>query len=137
MALSDKKILEEKKKGNIIITPFVSDNLNTSSYDVTLGEYFYREQASKHFHNIYNIYQKSHTEYVWGVFQKAEKASKVFEKFKFRFRCRHPSKYRGIYAPPRLKKNSPTNHFLCSKPSHSEQANKRPINLCRHLLELL
>ena len=81
MALSDKKILEEKKKGHIVITPFVKENLNTSSYDVTLGEYYYREQPSKHFHNIYNIYQESHTNHVWGTPQKAEKASKVFQKY--------------------------------------------------------
>lgn len=85
MALSDKKILEEKKKGDIVITPFVRDNLNTSSYDVTLGEYYYREQPNKHFYNIYNIYQKSHTEYVWGKPLRAEKASKVFQKFNFRW----------------------------------------------------
>lgn len=81
MALSDKKILEEKKKGFIVITPYSSDNLNTSSYDVTLGEYYYREQPSKHFHNIYNIYQESHTKHVWGKPLRAEKASKVFQKF--------------------------------------------------------
>lgn len=83
MALSDKKILEEKKKGYIMISPFIQDNLNTSSYDVTLGEYYYREQPSKHFHNIYNIYQESHTNHVWGKPLKAEKASKVFEKYSF------------------------------------------------------
>ena len=85
MALSDKTILKEKKQGNIVIQPFTKENLNTSSYDVTLGEYYYREQPSKYGHNIYNIYQKSHTEHVWGEPLKAEKASKVFEKFKFRW----------------------------------------------------
>jgi dCTP deaminase len=40
MALSDKKILAEMKTGNIIIEPFVDKNLGTSSYDLTLGEWF-------------------------------------------------------------------------------------------------
>ncbi len=81
MALSDKKILKEKKKGDIIISPFRKENLNTSSYDVTLGEWYYREQNTKDHHNIYNIYQKSHTEHVWGKAQRAEKASKIFAKY--------------------------------------------------------
>lgn len=85
MALSDAHILEEKKQGNIIIYPFLADNLNTSSYDVTLGEWYYREQNSKHHHNIYNIYQESHTKQVWGEAQKAEKASKIFQKYNFRW----------------------------------------------------
>ena len=46
MALSDKKILEEMKKGDIIITPFHEDNLSTSSYDVALGEYYFAERKN-------------------------------------------------------------------------------------------
>lgn len=81
MALSDKRILEEKKKGHIVITPYTRESLNTSSYDVRLGTWYYREQPSKRNHNIYNIYQQSHTKHVWGEPHKAEKASKVFEKY--------------------------------------------------------
>ena len=44
MALSDKRIIEEMKKGDIVIHPFSRDQLATSSYDVTLGEWFFREQ---------------------------------------------------------------------------------------------
>ncbi len=83
MALSDKKILAAKKKGTIVITPFERENLNTSSYDVTLGEWYYREQPNVDSHNIYNLYNKKHTQYVWGEPQRAEKASKVFRKFNF------------------------------------------------------
>ncbi len=91
MALSDKKILAEKKKGDIVITPFKKENLNTSSYDVTLGEWYYREQPTKHNHNIYNIYQQSHTEHVWGKAQRAEKASKVFQKYNLSFKGISPN----------------------------------------------
>ena len=86
MALSDKKIIEEMKAENIIISPFKKENLGTSSYDVSLGEYFFREQKPKHYHNIYNIYDKIHTDHVWGTkAQKAPMAKEVFQKFKFRF----------------------------------------------------
>jgi len=39
MILSDKIILEEIEKGNIIIEPFQKDCLGTNSYDVHLGKY--------------------------------------------------------------------------------------------------
>ena len=82
MALSDKKILEEIEKGDIIIEPYNKENLATSSYDVTLGEYYFREQKPNYFLNHYNIYNKKHTDYVWGTKAfKAEKASKVFKGF--------------------------------------------------------
>ncbi|MDB5194754.1 MAG: dCTP deaminase [Parcubacteria group bacterium] len=84
MALSDRKILEEMKKGDIVIEPFMRENLATSSYDVTLGEYYFREQRPKHLYNIYNIYDKHHTDHVWGTIPtKAERAKDVFQDTKF------------------------------------------------------
>jgi len=85
MALSNKKILEEIKKGDIIIHPFKRENLATSSYDLTLGEYFYREQAPKYNHSIFNIWSESHVKHVWGG-DKAEKAilaKEAFQKYNF------------------------------------------------------
>ncbi|MEK7650855.1 MAG: hypothetical protein AAB364_03270 [Patescibacteria group bacterium] len=85
MALSDKRILEEMGKGDIVISPFKRANLATSSYDLTLGEWFYREQHhSKYHHKIYNIYSKADTDYVWGEKPyRAEKAKDVFQRFNF------------------------------------------------------
>lgn len=40
MILSDKKILEEIEKGNIIITPFDISNMGSNSYDVHLSKHF-------------------------------------------------------------------------------------------------
>ncbi|TAL48756.1 hypothetical protein EPN83_03075 [Patescibacteria group bacterium] len=86
MALSDKRILEEMKRRNIVISPFHRANLATSSYDVSLGEWHFREQRPKYYHNIYNIYNKEHTDHVWGTKPfRAEKARDVFQKFKFDF----------------------------------------------------
>ena len=86
MALSNKKILEEIKNGNIFISPFKKNNLATSSYDVTLGEYFFVEQPAKHFKNIFNIYEKEHVDSVWGTKPlKAKIAKEVFKDYKFDF----------------------------------------------------
>lgn len=41
MLLSDKRIMEEMERGNIIIEPFESRQLGTNSYDVRLGPYYY------------------------------------------------------------------------------------------------
>lgn len=82
MALSDRKILEEIKKGDIVINPFKKENLATSSYDVTLGEWFFREQKPNYVLNHYNIYNKRHTDHVWGTKPiKAQKAKDVFKNF--------------------------------------------------------
>jgi dCTP deaminase len=84
MALSDKKILEELKRGDILIEPFKKENLATSSYDVSLGEYYFREKRPQYLYNVYNIYNKKHTDRVWGTLpEKACKAKEVLEGVKF------------------------------------------------------
>jgi len=87
MALSDKRILEEIKKGDISISNFKRENLATSSYDVTLGEYYFRENfPNRYTEKIYNIYSKNHIERVWGLeARKAKKAKEVFKDFKFEY----------------------------------------------------
>lgn len=86
MALSDRKILEEMKKGDIVIEPFHRQNLATSSYDVTLGEYFFVEQHPPHFGNVYNIYSKQQMERVWGTTPKrAKTAREVLKDYNFKF----------------------------------------------------
>ena len=70
MALSNKKIVEEMKKGDVVISPFSIDNLSTSSYDVTLGKFYYRERDT---HNkVYNPYSKDEVEKIWGKDQLEE-----------------------------------------------------------------
>ena len=87
MALSDKRILEEMKKGDIVITPFDQAQLATSSYDVTLGEYFFREQPTKYNHSLYNIWSQEHMEHVWGAdkVERAVTAKEAFKKYNFDF----------------------------------------------------
>ncbi len=85
MALSNKRILEEMKRGDIVISPFKKEHLATSSYDLTLGEYFYREQPSKYNHSLYNIWSKAHMEHVWGAdhVERAVSAKEAFQKYNF------------------------------------------------------
>lgn len=86
MALSDKKILEEKEAGNIVIEPYDEKNLGTASYDVTLGKHFFAEQSPEHFQHIYNPYDKSHVERIWGAEAlEAKSAQEVFKHYDFNF----------------------------------------------------
>lgn len=86
MALSDKKIIEAKEAGDIVITPYDERNLSTASYDVTLGEYFFAEKSPKHFQHIYNPYDKSNVERIWGTEAlQAKSAEEVFEHYNFSF----------------------------------------------------
>jgi dCTP deaminase len=87
MALSDKRILEEMKKGDIVIHPFDQGQLATSSYDVTLGEWFFREQPTKYNHSLYNIWSQEHMEHVWGAgkVERAVTAKEAFKKYNFDF----------------------------------------------------
>ncbi len=46
MLLSDKRIMEEMKNGNIIIEPFDERHLGTNSYDCRLGEWYFQGDAN-------------------------------------------------------------------------------------------
>lgn len=84
MALSDKKILLGIEKKEILIEPFNRDNLNTSSYDVTLGDWFCREHSIDS--RIYNIWNEDHVRRVWGEPERALPARRVlspYPDFKF------------------------------------------------------
>ena len=85
MALSDRRILEEMETGDIVIEPFQRQNLATSSYDVTLGKYFFREQPPKYNHSLYNIWSESHMRHVWGADhpEQAVLAEEAFQKYRF------------------------------------------------------
>jgi dCTP deaminase len=86
MALSDKKILEHMKDGTVVIEPFTRENLATSSYDVTLGEWYFREQPPHEHKKIYNVYSKSDTEHVWDTTpRRAKTAKEALKNFNFAF----------------------------------------------------
>ncbi len=93
MALSDRRILENIKKGHVVIEPFKRRNLATSSYDVTLGEWYFREQPTKYNHSLFNIWSKAHVEHVWGVdkLEQAVPAREAFKKYNFKWEGIKPS----------------------------------------------
>lgn len=86
MALSDKKILEHMKQGTVVIDPFDRQNLATSSYDVTLGEWYFREQPPEEHRKIFNVYSKRDTERVWDTKPlRARTAKEELANFNFDF----------------------------------------------------
>jgi dCTP deaminase len=135
MALSDKRILEELKKGDIVISPFKSDNLATSSYDVTLGEFYFREQRPKHLYNIYNIYDKRHTDHVWGTIpHKAERAKDIFQDTKFDYIGIEPNN-KIILLEPGETILAHTNEFIGGK-NHITTMMKARSSMGRNFIEV-
>lgn len=70
--LSNNSINHAIKQGKIIILPFDNNNLKTSSYDVTLGNYFYRETGDPNIRNIYNIYHKDDISRIWKEYHTSD-----------------------------------------------------------------
>lgn len=135
MALSDRQTLEEMKKGDIIIFPFKKANLNTSSYDVTLGEYYFREQPHDGVHAVYNIYNKKHTERVWGTrAERAEKAKKAMKGIKFDWRGVHPEE-KVILIRPGETILAHTNEFVGGR-NHITTSMQARSSLGRNFIEV-
>jgi deoxycytidine triphosphate deaminase len=68
--LSDKQILQEIKNENIWISPFQTKNLSNTSYDVTLGPYYFR--ASKNPPEILLPWDEQSVDEYWGQSQYAK-----------------------------------------------------------------
>lgn len=80
MLLSRPEILRHMKKGTIVIDPFVSANLKTTSYDMTLGEYYWRETHPAGHATIHNMFYEPSTRFVWNGPHRAEKVSDLKKK---------------------------------------------------------
>ncbi|HEX8919463.1 MAG TPA: dCTP deaminase [Chloroflexota bacterium] len=63
MLLSDKRILEEREQGNVVIEPFDSRQLGTNSYDCRLGEWYF--QPTK-FMEIIDFTDEEQARDFWG-----------------------------------------------------------------------
>ncbi len=77
MLLSRDAILRHYKNGTIIIDPFDDRKLKTVSYDVSLGEWFWREAYPEGRATIHNLYDQSSTDSVWRGPYQAEGAFEV------------------------------------------------------------
>ena len=136
MALSDRRILEEMKNGDVVITPFNRDQLATSSYDVTLGEYFFREQPPKYNHALYNIWSKEHMEHVWGAnkVERAVSAKEAFKKYNFDWDGIHPDDKVIILRPGETILGH-TNEFIGGK-NHITTMMKARSSMGRNFIEV-
>lgn len=65
MLLSRDAILRHLEEGNIVIDPFGERYLNTTSYDVTLGEWYWKESHPSGRATIHNLYDEDSTKVVW------------------------------------------------------------------------
>src|SRR6266849_8768709 len=63
MLLSDKRIMEELKSGNIIIEPFDIRQLGTNSYDCRLGEWYF--QPTKYL-DVVDFTDEEQSRSFWG-----------------------------------------------------------------------
>lgn len=77
MAMSDQRILNAIDDDLVVIEPFDERSLATSSYDVRLGQFFYREQEPELDNSIFNIYDQEQVKKVWGAAQTAPLAMQV------------------------------------------------------------
>ncbi len=70
MLLSRDAILRHIEEGNIVVDPFDDRKLKTTSYDITLGEWYWREAHPEGRPTIHNLYDEESTRQVWkGPFQ--------------------------------------------------------------------
>lgn len=65
------------KQGNIVIDPFDNRKLKTVSYDVTLGDWYWRETRPRGRATVHNMYDDASTKLVWGGPFQAEVAAKA------------------------------------------------------------
>jgi len=80
MLLSRDAILRHFQEGNIIIDPFDERKLKTTSYDVSLGEWFWREGHPEGRATLHNLYDELSTRRVWHGPFLAESAREVMER---------------------------------------------------------
>ena len=86
MLLSRNAILRHFKEGNIVIDPFDDRKLKTTSYDITLGEWFWREGHPEGRATIHNLYDEASTKRVWQGPHKSEEAGAVMERLGMQFK---------------------------------------------------
>ena len=77
MLLSREAILRHFKEGNIVIDPFNEKKLKTTSYDISLGEWFWREGHPEGRATLHNLYDESSTKRVWQGPYEAGAANEV------------------------------------------------------------
>lgn len=77
MLLSRPDVLRHLKKGTIVIDPYKDDNLKTTSYDVSLGQWFWRETHPAARATLHNPYDEKSTNFTWNGPHKAESVANL------------------------------------------------------------
>lgn len=91
MWLSRDAILRHLKEGNIVIEPFDERKLKTASYDVSIGEWFWREKHPEGKATIHNLYDENSTFQVWEGPLRAEPAEEISKRLGFEFKNIKPN----------------------------------------------
>ncbi len=113
MLLSRDKIVEHKKKGNIIIDPFDDRQLKTTSYDVTVGEWYWKERAPEiGSATVHNLYDEASTTRVWDGPYRAEKVKDVRKKLDIPMLKNIPDNAKVILLGPKETILGHTNEFI-------------------------
>lgn len=86
MLLSRDAILRHFQEGNIVIDPFDDRKLKTTSYDVSLGEWFWREGHPEGRATVHNLYDEDSTRRVWQGPHKAGTAQEVCDRLGLGFK---------------------------------------------------
>ncbi|MBI4225197.1 MAG: deoxycytidine triphosphate deaminase [Candidatus Sungbacteria bacterium] len=91
MLLSRNAILRHWKEGNIVIDPFDERKLKTVSYDISLGEWFWREGHPDGRATLHNLYDEESTKRVWQGPYQAEGAHEVSDRIRVDLKNIKPS----------------------------------------------
>lgn len=80
MLLSRPDIVRHMKQGTIVIDPFEPKNLKTTSYDLTLGEWYWRETHPSGRATVHNMYDAKSTAFIWNGPHRAELVKDIKKK---------------------------------------------------------
>lgn len=115
--LSNKQIMD-RLGDSVIIWPFNKANVNTSSYDVRLGQFYYTERRPswrrRLFNPVYNIWDFRDVNRVWDGALQAMPVSWWYERYPWRIRRRYPgiANEDVIFIPPKCTILAHTEEFI-------------------------
>lgn len=112
---SNTEIFGDIETGNIVIDPFNPKHVNGSSYDVTLGKWFYKSGDDSFEHSLYNPYDEQNVAEHFGEVMQAEPLSehtKIMRKLGISAIKNVPSDHPVIILRPHERILAHTNEFI-------------------------